>query len=292
MRRESGGERDSLAPVIPLFGGPIPQRPEPAPFGAAFDEPSDESVDDQLAESPALQVGAAWAAREEVVDRGREAGAGQTDPDPTRQDRDVVDAGGDLVWHPTWTSEQARREAGRSIAAHGGGGGDGDAEGSASVERAEKALLKKLRTRSLSVSEARAVLREHELDEASIEGVLASMHEYGYLDDAALAEQLVHVGVDRKGQGRQLISQTLAKRGIPREVADAALADLPDDDLERALEFARSKARSLRSLDRDTALRRLSGQLARRGYGGSLALTAARIALDEGSTGSSGVRFR
>lgn len=289
MRRESGGERDSLAPVIPLFGGPIPQRPEPAPFGAAFDEPSDESVDDQLAENPAPQVGAAWAAREEVVDRGRE-GAGQADPDPTRQDRDVVDAGGDLVWHPTWTSERARREAGRSTAAR--GGGDGDAEGSASVERAEKALLKKLRTRSLSVSEARAVLREHELDEASIEGVLASMHEYGYLDDAALAEQLVHVGVDRKGQGRQLISQTLAKRGIPREVADAALADLPDDDLERALEFARSKARSLRSLDRDTALRRLSGQLARRGYGGSLALTAARIALDEGSTGPSGVRFR
>ena len=89
-----------------------------------------------------------------------------------------------------------------------------EADGAPSVELAEKALLKKLRTRSLSVSEARGVLREHDLDEAAVEGVIASMDEYGYLDDAALAEQLVHAGVDRKGQGRRLIAQTLAKRGI------------------------------------------------------------------------------
>jgi regulatory protein len=100
------------------------------------------------------------------------------------------------------------------------------------------------------------------------------------------------VGVDRKGQGRQLIAQTLAKRGVPRDVADSALQALPDDDLERALEYARGKARALRSLDRETALRRLSGQLARRGYSGSLAMNAARTALDESSGDGSGVRFR
>jgi regulatory protein len=289
MNRENGGERDSLAPVIPLFGGPVPQRPEPASFGAESDEPEfDEPDYDELAKGHDPQVEAAWAALKEVIDRGREERANEVEPGPTRRERDVVDAGRDLAWHPTWTSERARREAGLTDDA----GDGGDAGGSASIELAEKALLKKLRTRSLSVSEARGVLREHELDDASVEGVLASMNEYGYLDDAALAEQLVHVGVDRKGQGRQLIAQTLAKRGIPRDVADAALAELPDDDLERALEFARGKARSLRSLDRDTALRRLSGQLARRGYGGSLAMTAARIALEEGTTGSSGVRFR
>ena len=94
-----------------------------------------------------------------------------------------------------------------------------------------------------------------------------------------------------KGQGRQVIAQSLAKRGVPRDVADAALATLPDDDYERAIEFARGKARSLQSLDRDTALRRLTGQLARRGYGGSIAMTAARTALDEQASGSS-VRFR
>ena len=228
----SGGERDSVAPVIPLFGGPPPERPE----------------SDERSLSP--------------------------------EGRDEV--GGDLAWHPTWASDRARREP---------DAGD-EAEDGPSVELAEKALLKKLRTRSLSVSEARGILREHHLDDASTEAVLATMSEYGYLDDGALAEQLVHVGIDRKGQGRQLIAQTLAKRGIPRDIADAALAELPDDDLERALEFARAKARSLRSLDREVALRRLSGQLARRGYGGSLAMTAARIALDAPVEPTSGVRFR
>jgi regulatory protein len=52
------------------------------------------------------------------------------------------------------------------------------------------------------------------------------------------------------------------------------------------------KARSMSSLDRDTALRRLVGQLSRRGYGGSVAMTAARQALDENGSGGSGVRFR
>jgi regulatory protein len=182
-------------------------------------------------------------------------------------------------WHPTWSADRPTLE-------------DGDDEQAPNVEAAEKALLKKLRTRSMSIAEARTQLREHELDAAGVEHVLASLEEYGYLDDAALAEQLVHAGVDRKGQGRQVIAQTLAKRGIPRDVADQALATMPDDDLERALEYARGKARSMSSLDRDTALRRLTGQLARRGYGGSLAMTAARTALDEGSGSSTGVRFR
>ncbi|WP_345802122.1 regulatory protein RecX [Microbacterium sp. AZCO] len=233
----SGGEHESLAPVIPLFGGAVPEHPE--------------GVSDH------------------VVPDGGSGVEESASSDPSS---------GEGSWHPTWAADRP--------------GAAEDAVDSPGVELAEKALLKKLRTRSLSLSEARGVLREHDLDEVAVESVLASLEEYGYLDDAALAEQLIHAGVDRKGQGRQAIAQTLAKRGIPRDVADAALAALPDDDLERALEFARGKVRSLTSVDRDTALRRLSGQLARRGYGGSLAMTAARIALDERSAPSSGVRFR
>lgn len=191
-------------------------------------------------------------------------------------------AGADDVqeWHPTWVAERTTHDPVL------------DAETAEAVDLAEKALLKKLRTRSLSVSESRALLRERQLDADSADRIIRGLEEYGYLDDAALADQLVHAAVDRKGQGRQVIAQTLAKRGIARDVADAAIAALPDDDAERALEFARAKARSLGSLDRETAVRRLSGQLARRGYPGSVALTAARAALDEHGGTSTGVRFR
>ncbi|MCP2637268.1 RecX family transcriptional regulator [Microbacterium sp. HD4P20] len=200
-------------------------------------------------------------------------------------ERGLREAEASAVWHSSWTDLEDQQRA----AEH-----ERETDDAAAIERniAEKSLLKKLRTRSLSVREARAVLAERELDGDAIDGVLDGFLRRGYLDDAALAEQLIHAGVDRKGQGRQVIAQTLAKRGVPREVADAALAALPDDDLDRALEFARAKIRSLRDVDRDTALRRLMGQLSRRGYPGSVAMTAARQALDEQSPGHSGVRFR
>lgn len=156
-------------------------------------------------------------------------------------------------------------------------------------EAAEKRLLKKLRTRSLSIYEARGVLREGGLDSAHMDEIIDAFAQRGYLDDPALAEQLVHAAVDRKGQGRRAIAQTLAKRGVARDVADAAIASLPDDDADRALDFARTKARSMSKLDPDTALRRLMGQLARRGYGGGIAMNVAKQALSEQSGGP---RFR
>lgn len=224
MPQSDGGERDSLAPVIPLFGGDAPVRSGGSAAGA-------------------VSWNATWA----------------DDPDDSLGDDD--------------------------------GGEDAGEASDGLRDRAEKTLLRKLRTRSLSVVEARAVVAEHGLDSEATEELLQAFLERGYLDDAALAEQLVHAGTDRKGQGRRVIAQTLAKRGVPRDVADAALAALPDDDADRALEYARSKAPAMRDLDRDAALRRLSGQLARRGYGGSIAFEAARRALDEQGTGSR-VRFR
>ncbi|WP_235563079.1 regulatory protein RecX [Microbacterium sp. Root322] len=153
--------------------------------------------------------------------------------------------------------------------------------------------MRKLRARSLSISESRQVLRGVGLDSGMIDDVIDDFCRRGYLDDSALAGVLVTSGVERKGQGRVALSRALAQRGIPRDVIDAALDELPDDDDERALEFARGKARSMGRLDHDTALRRLVGQLSRRGYNGAVAMKAAKSALREASFGgpTSGVRF-
>lgn len=171
------------------------------------------------------------------------------------------------------------------------GGGDAEDGESAAVE-AEDALTKRLRRSALSEREARAFLAQRDVEASIIDATVERFVGRGWIDDAVLAEQLLHAGTTRKGQGRRAIAQALAARGIPREVADAALAELPDDDAERALEYARSKAHGLRSYDMDTALRRLIGQLSRRGYGGSVASTAARTALTESRGGTGGVRFR
>lgn len=160
------------------------------------------------------------------------------------------------------------------------------------IDAAEQLLLKRLRARQLSVEEARSLLMERELDADEAEEIVGDFERRGYLDDARLAEQLVHGALSRKAQGARAIAQALTARGISREAVDAVMADLPDDEAERALEFARQKVRAMRSLERDAALRRLHGQLARRGFGGPVAMTAARTALDEAGIGASGPRFR
>lgn len=195
----------------------------------------------------------------------------------------------DHGWHSSWTGELDEPDPEDD---DDGFGADG-VDDCAAIEReiAERNLTKRLRSRQLSVAEARVVVAERDLEPAEVEDVLARFQELGYLDDAGLAEQLTHAATSRKGQGRKAIAQTLAKRGIPRDVADTALMALPDDDAERALEFARGKARSMAGLDRETAVRRLTGQLARRGYPGGVAFSAAKQALDEEGA-SGGVRFR
>jgi len=155
------------------------------------------------------------------------------------------------------------------------------AEGSGTLSRddAEARLVRKLRTRQLSERESRTALRDLDVDASVIDEVIEAFVARGYLNDARLAEQVVHAAIERKGQGRHAIVLALTQRGIPRDVTDAALAELPDDEHERALAFAESRARSMRSLDPDTALRRLSGQLQRRGYPAGVAFSAAKDAL-------------
>lgn len=148
-------------------------------------------------------------------------------------------------------------------------------------DHAEKTLLKKLRSRQLSVAEAHVAVVACGASAGEADAIVAEFLDRGYLDDARLAEQIVDSAVRRKGLGRRAIAQSLAKRAIPRDVAVVALEELPDDDADRALDLARSKARTMGGADRQQALRRLAGQLARRGYSGQEAMSAARQALDE-----------
>ncbi|MEV5072003.1 regulatory protein RecX [Microbacterium sp. LMI12-1-1.1] len=265
---------DGLAPVTPLFGGGGARAfPKTA---AEVQQALEDRLHTPVDDSPF--PGAAAAARSDPTSEGVQERAEPQDAPPTAgEDAPPIDLAAERADRTRSRGHSRSREP-----------LDGDADAAATAERG---LVKKLRGRQLSVSEAKTYLGQYDLDGDAVGAILDAFLERGYLDDARLAEQVVHAGVDRKGQGRQVIAQSLAKRGVPRDVADAALAELPDDDAERALEFARTKAGSLRGLERDVALRRLAGQLARRGYGGSLALNAARTALEETTRPAGRVRF-
>ena len=244
-------DAEGIAPVIPLFGG---RRATAEPARSKNAAAGRASHPDPVAETAA------------TLSRLDQRSAGRGDGPPQ--------------WRTTWDADVVPPVP-----------EDADEDRADRVAAAERILLRKLRARQLSVSEARAAAAEHELLPDDLEALLDSFTRLGYLDDARLAEQLIHTGAQRKGQGRRAIAQTLSSRGIPREIADEALADQPDDEAERALEFARTKARQLDSVDHETAMRRLMGQLSRRGYPGAVAATAARTALAESGT-RGGVRFR
>lgn len=161
------------------------------------------------------------------------------------------------------------------------------------VADAAQHLTRSLGRRGLSVAEATARLRAEGLTPAESSTVVDDFLERGWLDDAMLAEQIVHSATTRKNMGTRAVRQLLVKRLISREVVDEVVAALPDDDADRALEFARTKARSLVRYDDETAVRRIMGALARRGFGGSVAAAAARAALAEERPASTttGVRF-
>ncbi|MET4159857.1 regulatory protein RecX [Agromyces sp. PvR057] len=149
---------------------------------------------------------------------------------------------------------------------------DRDAEtGPQRDDRIDRLVVSRLRRSALSVAEVRSVLAEHGLHEIEIEEWIERYERLGYLDDARLAEQLVHVNSERRGRGSGAILQELTRRGIDADEARSAIADLdPDTEFDNARTTAERRARQLRGLDRTTAERRLSAFLQRRGYRGDV----------------------
>ena len=206
---------------------------------------------------------------------------------PAHRGGSAADAAGGSAeeWHTTWRAAPTHRSVPetREVEPDPEEGTPDDA--SEIAERAEQRLVRALGSRGLSEREARDRLRRDGVESDLAEDIIDRLLRIGAIDDDMLAEQLVYQATTRKNQGRRAVSQTLAKRGLSREVIDRAIESLPDDDAERALEFARSKAGPLSRLDHDTALRRLVGQLSRRGFGGSMAMRVANQALDEARGG-------
>jgi regulatory protein len=128
-----------------------------------------------------------------------------------------------------------------------------------------------LESRARSVAELRRMLLRKGEPAADVESAIERLRRAGLLDDANYARQITRSKALGAGESRRRIAQTLAKRGVARNVADAAIADVFDEenvDEAAAIErVARKKMKTLVELDGATQKRRLYAFLARRGYG-------------------------
>jgi regulatory protein len=114
-----------------------------------------------------------------------------------------------------------------------------------------------------------ALLRKGE-EEGNVTHAIERLLAMGLLDDAAYSRQYAHAKITGPGFSRRRLQAELARRGVARDVADAAIAAVlseDDVDVEAVLErVAAKKLRSLERLDEATRRRRLYEFLARRGY--------------------------
>ena len=165
-----------------------------------------------------------------------------------------------------------------------------DAAAAKAQKRAVNVSMHALTRRDMSRWELEQTLVSRGLDAEQVADEITRLEGVGLIDDAALAETIVRTQHERKGLGRSALVAELRRRHVDQHHIDTALEALDaDDELARALELAHRRAPQLDSLDRVTAVRRLSGFLMRKGYSSSIV----RAAVDEALSGTrTTVRFR
>lgn len=155
---------------------------------------------------------------------------------------------------------------------------------------AQKVSTRALARRGMSRWELESLLLSQDFDADVIENELDRLERTGLIDDAALAEMIVRTKHERKGLGKAALNAELSRRRIDQGIIEEATSQLSDADEDaRAGALAERRAAQLLGLDHDTAVRRLSGYLQRKGYSGETVRNAVIAALPPRSTG---VRFR
>lgn len=146
--------------------------------------------------------------------------------------------------------------------------------------------IRALTRRDMSRWELEQVLRARDLDEDAVAAEVSRLEDLGLIDDGALAEMLVRTRHERKGLGRSALASELRRRHVEQHDIDSALMQIDDDD-ERAtaVQLAQDRARRLHGLDQETAVRRLSGYLMRKGYSSEVVRSAVREALPSHRSG-------
>ena len=111
-------------------------------------------------------------------------------------------------------------------------------------------------------------LRRRGASPSVAEDVVAALEAQGYVDDQAFARQWAEGRASRRHLGSLRLRDELQRKGIPRDVADAAVrqAFAESGEEERALEAAQGRLPALGRQDAKRAALRLRDYLLRRGY--------------------------
>lgn len=153
-------------------------------------------------------------------------------------------------------------------------------------QRATEAAMRYLGIRPRSTREIRDYLRGKAYEPETVEAAIGRLTARGYLDDAAFARWWAENRAQFRPRGPHLLRQELRRKGVEAATVDDALTEHAErvDTEEQALAVARQKLRALlrQGLEQEVIVRRLSGLLARRGYGYDTLRTVLRTLKERG----------
>ncbi len=141
-----------------------------------------------------------------------------------------------------------------------------------------------LSARSRSAKGLKKRLLEKGEPAADVEVVIARLLANGLLDDARYAEARARAAVTGKARSKRRTLMDLADKGVARDVAEAALARVMEeegeDEASVAERAARKKLRSLSRQEPEVRRQKLYAFLARQGYPADVTRKVLRRVLD------------
>ncbi len=135
------------------------------------------------------------------------------------------------------------------------------------LSRATSAALNYLAWRPRSEGEVRQRLRRSDTPSDVIDQVVQKLRDWRYIDDEDFARRWIENRAAHRPRGTRVLTQELRAKGIDPELASATVDEADIDEASDALELARKRAGQLADLEPEVRERRLTGFLARRGYG-------------------------
>lgn len=134
------------------------------------------------------------------------------------------------------------------------------------VGKATESALRLLVVRARAEQELRDRLKRKGYEPDTIDLAIERVRNWGYLDDADFARRWVDNRLEHRPRSKRMLEMELRQKGVDRETIETTIEETEIDEVAAATDLARKAAAKMSGLDPETAKRRISGQLARRGF--------------------------
>jgi len=133
-------------------------------------------------------------------------------------------------------------------------------------EYALKSLGRRMRTEADLRKSLRAKVEPDESGAAKVNAVIQRLKEYGYLDDAGFAETYTRLRQENQKFGQRRVQQDLAQKGVPKAIAEEAIAARYEDVNEETLARQHLERKRIKKPENEKETARVMRRLVAAGF--------------------------